>query len=1344
MRIERKQFSGVMNLDDPNEAIPLGHHREAKNIVLRGNPGQYTVQSAFGNRSIANAALPATGTNSCIGSYYDQQNQRLFYFNYNSNNDHGIYIYNSITETIQTLFLNSLHGEIVSSTWSDVLNFDINKPITSINIIYGSEYISDDGGDILMWVDSLGRPSKLNINRKIAGVYSRYKRSYIDVAKAPPVMPAQCTYENDNNVTNNNLNGKLFQFIYRWIYDDGEKSVWSTGSAVPLPLFSEDIDVNADPKKNSRINVFFSTGDETVRFVDIAVRISENDIITDYGLAKTLKKTDITGPANVNDIAWNYLFYNNTPLVYIEKSEQTLLQDYVPQQANAQELLNGNIVIYGGIKEGYDNPSLSATGARLPLTSYLGGINGMLFFASQAGRLSAGNSSTVEVYLTGAGTNDAITNQVTDIDVALGANFNVYIGGNHIKYLSSSTTSISTILGNLATSANSFGLTTSVVGNKLTISEPGLPYLLTSSYANSDITATPYSTNSKYKNNVLSSLNNSSNYKFGVVYYDSKGRTNGVVENDGLKVTTTRYTNDDTFMGANIQITSTPPIWADYYHIVRTNNLTIDKNLFWVTNNAFYTTTSNDATGVEQKVIYLGIGNMDDYNKNIKSSGSYIGYEYLPGDRVKIIGRFPATSSKINFSSGDVADFEIIGTEVNPVVDGTQVPGVFIKIKNPTNTYGSEIIFFGPNQTGLVSPFANPVEDFRNYSIQIYNYKKTSVENDFYYEIGEQYGIVNAGQANRYHIGRTQTQTVSLPAEIPVYHGDNFYRFRNIPIGANFSFDAGYYDQGDGYTNATRYRTINIYVRNTDNTSKTISNTLYEIKSQTITSGAPSLVATDSPNFSTADYIYLNKSAGNQTIRVRGTIPVSSTVSNSNYLAIHAKVVLNASTAIIVPVLRSSPITEGNRQYEFSFNEKINVPAGAKVFLMTETGDATDRKISVGSFTLNLDLIKNAQVGIIEKYFSDSATAKLTNASRPLIYDEDSRQEYYPTLVRYSLPKEAGTKINGTNRFFPANMDEYDRQKGDIVRLKVRGSMMRVFQDRGCGAVGVLQNMMFNADGSSNLIQTNNIINTISYYGGEFGIGWLATSLVSSGNVDYFVDPVRGYQLRLSGDGLTPISAIYKAQYYMTSLATKYATQSNGTLGGKAKVLGTYDFNEEEYISVFQGFGANSNVTLSFNEARNSYTSFYDYAPEWISSVEGKVVSFKNGVIWVHDSTTYCNYYSSQYKPSITLIFNQFEQLKKRYNTITMLANKVWAPDTNGDITTNLGQSSSLQASDFRFKDDKIHASFQRDASSTGGLYNGNVLKGDWARIKLQPVNGNEFVNLYYIEISILEPFYNR
>lgn len=1342
MRIERKVFSGVMNLDDPNEAIPGGHHKESKNIVFRGNPGQFTAQSALGNRLVTNAALPATGTNSCIGSHYDQQKKRLFYFNYNSLGNHGIYIYNTLTDSVSTLFLNNTHAA------TDVLGFDINVPITSINIIYGDIYASDNGGDILVWVDSLGRPSKLNIDRKLANVYASYQRSFLDVAKAPPVMPIQCVYENDLLVTNNNLKGKLFQFIYRWVYDDGEKSVWSTGSAVPLPLFSNDIDVNANPQKNSRINVYFATGDATVREIEIAVRIGENNITSDYGFVTTIKKTDIVGPVNKDNIIWNYLFYNNTPILPLDKPEQALLFDYVPQKANSQELLNGNTLIYGGITEGYDNPSITSTASMMNpflVNSFLGNINGLLFFASQAGRLSYGNSTTIEVYLTGAGTNDAITNLVTNIDVAQGAEFKIQIGSNLVEYNNAATTSVSDILGNLATSAQSFGYTTTVVGNKLTITDAGISNQLRASYALSDINDTPYATGSAYKKNVISSLSNSSNYKYGIVYYDEKGRTNGVVDSEGLKITTSRRTSDTNLVATQINISSTPPIWANYYHIVRTNNLTYDKNIFWVTNHAFFTTVSNDASGVEQKVIYLGIGNMVDYNENIQSNSAYIGYDYTPGDRVKFIGRFDFDSTQTYFDANDVADFEITGVETNPKVEGVVIPGTFIKIKNPTNNYGSQIVFFGPNQTGLISPYAKPVESYRNYNIQIYNYKASGVENDFYYEISEQYGIENPGQASRYHIGRIQTQTASVPAINRIYQGDMFHRYRNVPVGANFTFTAGQYGQGDSFgAYAGRYRNININVWNADNTTKTINNTYYEIKSQVLGGSTTSLVATDYPNYSTADYLFYNKTAGNQTIRIRGSLPVSCVDSKANYIAIHAKIVLNGTTATIFPVLKRVPVTEANRQYEFDFDAKITVPTQAKVFLMTETHDDVGFKVNIGAFTINLNIIRNAQIGIIEKYFSDDAMYRLTNSSRPLLKDENAKNGYYPTLVRYSLPRQAGTMVNDTNRFFPANMDEYDRQKGDIVRLKVRGSRMRVFQDRGCGMVGVLQNMLFNADGSANLIQTNQIINTISYYSGEYGIGWLGTSLTSSGEVDYFVDPVRGYQIRISNDGITPISAIYKAQYYMTNLATKYVAPVNGTLGGKAKVLGTYDFNEEEYIAVFQGYAGQSNTTLTFSEKRNSYISFYDFAPEWISSVEGKIVSFKNGGLWVHDSTTYCNYYGVQYKPSIKVVFNQNEILKNRFNTITMLCNKVWAPDTNGDITTNLGQSSSLQPTDFKFKDDKLHASFMRDASSTGGLYNGNVLKGNWLQINLKPVNGNEFVNLYYIDITTLEPFNNR
>jgi hypothetical protein len=386
---------------------------------------------------------------------------------------------------------------------------------------------------------------------------------------------------------------------------------------------------------------------------------------------------------------------------------------------------------------------------------------------------------------------------------------------------------------------------------------------------------------------------------------------------------------------------------------------------------------------------------------------------------------------------------------------------------------------------------------------------------------------------------------------------------------------------------------------------------------------------------------------------------------------------------------------------------------------------------------------------------SDKYGSKVDGNGRPFVIDEYAKEAYYPTLIRYSLEYQSGTNINQTNRFYGANFDEYDRERGDIQRLKVRGRQLRVFQNRACGVVPILQAVVQTVDGSDVLSQSAQIINKIQYYQGDYGIGSQYTSLASSANADYFTDPVRGCQVRLSGDGITPITELYKAHFYFNPLIVKYNKfiRANISGQGKAKILGIYDQFNEEFVTVMQESAAGDDkstpYTFGFNEFRNSYTSFYNYSPEWITTAENMVISWKDGVLYTHDNTAnYCNFYGVQFKPSITAIFNQYGQIKKRYNTITMLGNKVWAPDTNGDITTNLGQRSKLAVSDFLFKDDKIHAAFKRDAGAGAGtnaaLYNGNVLKGNWASIKLQPANGNEFVNLYYIELAILEPFYNR
>lgn len=386
---------------------------------------------------------------------------------------------------------------------------------------------------------------------------------------------------------------------------------------------------------------------------------------------------------------------------------------------------------------------------------------------------------------------------------------------------------------------------------------------------------------------------------------------------------------------------------------------------------------------------------------------------------------------------------------------------------------------------------------------------------------------------------------------------------------------------------------------------------------------------------------------------------------------------------------------------------------------------------------------------VIDMSVSDKFASKVDGNGRALVIDEYAKETYYPTLIRYSGEYEQGTNINNTNRFAAANLDEYDRQKGDIQRLKTRGQQLRVFQSRACGIVPVLQNVLQTADGGSVVSQSTEVLNAIQYYQGEYGMGDQFCSLASSPSADYFTDPILGCQVRLAGDGITSITETYKAHFFFTDKIAKYQNTKNPDKfgnGGYAKVLGVYDSFEEEFLTVMQGSGTSiADYTFGFSETRNSYTAFYDYYPEWITVAGNVVVSWKNGELWVHNNTTaHANFYGVQQTPSIRLVFNQNPDIKKHYNTLTTLGNTTWTCPLDTDIKTNMNHSSKLLASDFKIKDDKYHTAFKRDLNSPGGLYNGRPLKGSWIELNLKATNPQNLVDLYYAELGILQPLNNR
>jgi len=1295
--IEEKRLKGVMNYDDPNDTIPGNHHKDALNLIFRGKDNNLRAENLEGNRLVNNSSLPS-GTNKTIGAFYDSVNNRIFYFNYNSNNNHGIYIYNTLAGTFQTLIQSN------TNTIGDVLGFDP-SPITSVNIIYGDP----NDGDILYFIDTKGRPTKLNVQRYLAGTYTSIQRSYLDVAKMPPSSPIKAAYGADITKNANNLNNGLFQFIYRYVYDDNEKSVWSTGSEVPLPFMPNNDGTITNAKYlNNYIALYFPTGDVNVKKIEVAFRETRDGATSDYSLINSFVKADLS--INSNDV-YSYNFYKDSIYTFIDKTEQTLLFDYVPQTAKAQELLNGATLIYGGINEGYANTPLNASISQQSDSLHLyTNRNGLLFGAEQIG------TNTIKLFVDGTVGNTAGTLASIYDTGAGGVIFNINVTDASATNLSFTYTAtnnnISTLLTGLASAASAKGFTTSVSGNFLTITKTGA--LLGSATSEYNF---PSLTNLSW--DVIYSLYTNSAYQYGIVYYDANGKTNGVNTISTLKLGTNAvgsYNNpyNQAITWRQLVINNNPPSWANYYQIVRTDNLTYgDKALYWVSSGAF----SDKDVVVNQKYAYIRIDDIYDYNLSIKATEGVVGYTFAQGDRVRFTQRFNSSGAVTTDLSAANYDYPIISLETNPVMTGIVKEGSYLKIAYPTNDISATFKF-------------DDTPDFQNYEIFIYNNAASSSPNEqTYFEIGQKYPIVN-----NYHAGNYQNQTSSQSAIVYFTDGDIFYRNRNVLISPTKIITAQGIEQY-----ATQYATCKI-----GDSSQDVVTTNYTI-GHSITQTVSNLAYNQYPSTADSTYNYYNSSSVDYNVRFKFSFSAFSNDINTGrtgFLSIFVKV-YSASTGfptasypvtkILSSVIIPQPQSNSNPYVNVPINVDavVKVPAGFRASLIF-TNDNNTNALHVTPFNMEITPLNTINIQIDDYSFSDVYNLKTNSNSRPLVVDVNAKNAYYSTLVRYSQAYQEGTSINGTNRFYYLDYDNYDKKYGDIVRFKLHNRDLRVYQYRKVGVVPVYSVETLNQDSTANLVASSKIINPIRYYDGEFGIGNQPASLATSNHNDYFADPIKGQYIRVGQDGVKAISELYNMMTFAGANLPNYLSNYNYATGGYATILGCFFFcngKNGEYISALQPGTGLTGYTLSYDENAKAYTSFYSFQPEWMIAYENVLVTFKAGKLYIHDSSTSNNFYGTQYSSSITLVFNKQNVMKKTYNYVTLDASDYWTAATMGDVNTSLGQSSNLVQSDYEIHEGMYHAALQRDNNSLGGVINGDYLKGTWAQIKFS----NSATNLVYL-----------
>ena len=1160
MPIINNPFNGKLNLDVAEYRISNGDYLDALNITkdAEGKGQDRVISNILGNSQI-NYTLPA-GTNKVIGFYADKVRNRAYYFVWNSGGYNSILYYDLNTEIVFKVLESKTDSDGV-----DILSFNPSYKVLSVNLIY-----RDDEGDILFFNDGLNPPRNINI---LANYGTSWKAEYLTVIKAPPVMPPKVVYENDTTITVNNLRNKLFQFSYRYVYDNNEKSVWSSNSIVPLPQQPTLQLTDNDYFNNSRISIVFSTGGKDVKAIELAFRETTNSFNSDWYLIKLFDKSGLL--IQDNDV-YDFKFYNDAIYSQIDIIETSQLQDWVPQKANAAELANGNVLLYAGITEGYNKTDMSLLSYSDVLNTYYYDQCGLLFFASCKGIDSGTSGTEMKIYVFGTGTNSLngtvsiLNNPSGQYSINAVNNSGTSIGATY-SYNSSTPLSVSTLLGSLSTALVANGWSqVSLINNVLTMS-----------YSSS---FTLYSSGIRYINvggnpeNTLFANAWKSGYQYAIQYFDAQGRTIGAQSRPTSAFNTSNAPNNPTvnYPQTFLQIKNRPPLEASYYQVVRSNTTTYNKRLFWICESSYRSVLSGVNAGVFniKNFAYIGIGNITEYNKEISSTANVVSYSFTPGDRITFLKRYDSSGTAHDII---VVDYEILGVENTITTVAGDKVGTFIKIKYPTDDISVDFNFDGYLDL-----------NFMHYEIFLYNLTNSAdISQRFFYEFGKCFGIGNAGTANAYHIGLEQTQSATNPTGVPAIvsatTGDLFYRKRQVPFSDANIFNSG--GQAVNIVSSGNYRTLIITL------DFPISTTAYTITTQV------ALNASDIygiyPEFTDTAFFY-NQSAEDIMIKVAFQIRVTSATPQPIPNIVFLQVDSSSKTYGNMFFTKTGDIASGAL---LTSDTIIKVPANTKIWFVIDGADSY-----VSSFELTFNVLKREIIDIIESSFSDTYNLVTNSNGRPSVVDENAAKRYFPTLIRFGQAYQFNTNINGINRFYYENFDEYDRSFGDVMRLHIRDRYLKVYQKFKVGNVPVLTQIV--KDSANNPLQANTdtLINKIQYYAGDYGIGDAATSLAWNNFADYFVDNYRGVVCRLAQDGITPLSIIYATNaFFVKELAAYRQDLNNGynpTLyTGNPCIYGVFDAYTNKYIIAMEEINRysdcnyNGGIALSYTTSTTTTTT---------------------------------------------------------------------------------------------------------------------------------------------------------
>ena len=276
----------------------------------------------------------------------------------------------------------------------NVIVNQLRSALTGVNI--NSQYIliNTDGTDQLI-LSSQTAGQRIDITCTIGNIFfsplNHYpvtvKEEYLTLIKPIPKCAPKPRYVVDPDYTEVRVFNYAFQFRYRYVFDDGERSAWSSASYVPTNFVPwSGSSSNAEVENSQLYNLIKIVFDDPllsdndwrcyIRAIELAVRYDEIDpwrFVNKYNLYEL----------GVDEFAvyfYNESTYSAVPSDENSAPDQQALKnfDFVPLLSSTTEVIadeNGNtVMVWGGNQENYDlteiRADLSVVGEAIDASPY--------------------------------------------------------------------------------------------------------------------------------------------------------------------------------------------------------------------------------------------------------------------------------------------------------------------------------------------------------------------------------------------------------------------------------------------------------------------------------------------------------------------------------------------------------------------------------------------------------------------------------------------------------------------------------------------------------------------------------------------------------------------------------------------------------------------------------------------------------------------------------------------------------------------------------------------------------------------------------------------------------------